>query len=69
MGIGNQGRMPRPPGLTLEAVKAATAGLNSAAWRDRRRYCSLLDAPKWDVPARFRAGRPMPAKRDVPIDR
>ena len=31
------------PGVDLAKVRAAVAGLNSQRWRDRRRYCSLLD--------------------------
>jgi hypothetical protein len=31
------------PGISLERLRAATAGLGSRIWRDPDRYCSLLD--------------------------
>ena len=32
------------PGISLEKLRASTAGLGSRRWRDPWRYCSLLDA-------------------------
>jgi hypothetical protein len=59
--------MPRPEGITIELVKAHTAGLDSAKWRDRDHYCSGLDYPKYAVPLRYRAGVHQPVKREVPF--
>jgi hypothetical protein len=36
-------RVNRPPGISLEALRAATAGLNSRRWRCPWTHASLLD--------------------------
>ena len=33
------------PTISLEGLRASTAGLGSRRWRDPERYCSLLDGP------------------------
>jgi hypothetical protein len=38
-------RKVRPAGISLENVRAATAGLSSVQWRSPWQYCSLLDTP------------------------
>jgi hypothetical protein len=38
-----EAREVRPAGITLENVHAVTAGLNSAGWRSRTHYGTLLD--------------------------
>src|SRR6266436_3493040 len=65
--LATEGRMPRPEGVTIESVKAHTAGLDSAIWRDRHYYCSDLDYPMWALPLIYREGVPQPVKREVPI--
>jgi hypothetical protein len=62
-----EGRLSRPEGITIEKVKAHTAGLNSVTWRDRLHYCTSLDTPKWNLPRQYRAGLDMPVKREVPL--
>jgi hypothetical protein len=65
--LATEGRMPRPEGVTLEMIRAHTAGLDSATWRDREYYATSLDAPKFRVPLQHRAGLDMPVRREVPL--
>jgi hypothetical protein len=65
--LATEGRMPRPEGVTIDLVRAHTAGLDSITWRDPNYYCGQLDAPKWHVPSQYRAGLDQPVKRDVPL--
>ena len=65
--LATEGRLPRPEGLTLEGVRAHTAGLDSVQWRDRNHYCSDLDYPMWALPLRYREGVPQPVKREAPL--
>jgi hypothetical protein len=51
--LATEGRMPRPVGLSLEQIKANTAGLDSIAWRDPDRFCSVLDV-EWRTPVEVR---------------
>jgi hypothetical protein len=44
-------RLQRPD-VSLERLRACTAGLNSKNWRDPWHYCSLLDVVPSDVPRR-----------------
>jgi hypothetical protein len=65
--LATEGRMPRPEGVTIEKVKAHTAGLDSVGWRDHEYFCTSLDRPKFHVPRQHRAGLDQPMKRDVPL--
>jgi hypothetical protein len=56
-----EAREARPPGVTLELVKAVVAGLAGQTWRDKYYYCTMLDVR--EVP-----GSPRRAvKREVPL--
>jgi hypothetical protein len=48
--LATEGRMARPEGITIETIKACTAGLDSALWRSPRHYCSDLCDEKRAVP-------------------
>src|SRR5262249_12992141 len=48
------------PGISLERLRAVTAGLGSRTWRDPDRYCSLLD-----LHPEHAAQRPDPLADDV----
>jgi hypothetical protein len=61
-------RMPKPPGITVEAVRAQTAGLDSVTYRDRHYYCTTLEIWRWGMPVQHRpADFKMPVKREVPL--
>jgi hypothetical protein len=59
VGYGEE-RQKRPKGLSVELVKAYTAGLNSQTWRDRHHFCSLLCAQR-------PPGEPGAVPREVPL--
>jgi hypothetical protein len=63
-----ESREARPPGVTLEKVRAVVAGLNSEGWRDRHHYCSLLDIHEPGPGPRraVKRERELPDKRPAP---
>ena len=61
--LATEGRMPRPVGLSLEQLKARTAGLDSVTWRDPDRYCNVLDAPVEVCEGDYRG----PVVREIPL--
>jgi hypothetical protein len=67
--LATEGRMPRPEGITIDRIKAATGGLDSITWRDPLNYCSDLDFPKYGGPLDRRASLPQPVRREVPLPR
>ena len=65
--LATEGRAPRPVGITLELIKARTAGIDSVRWRDPDRFCSMLDV-EWRSPVEVRdADYRGPALRETPL--
>jgi hypothetical protein len=61
-------RAPRPPGITAEKVKTATAALDVCRYRDSEFYASSLEGYKWRMPIQHRpANFKTPVKREVPL--
>jgi hypothetical protein len=58
--MASEERRQRPTGITLEKIRAATAGLRGQQWRDPWRYGSMLDVQ----PA---PGMPGAVKRELPL--
>jgi hypothetical protein len=63
-------RTPRPPGITAEKVKTATAGLDVCRYRDAEYYASSLEGYKWRMPVQHRpADFKQPVARVPPLPR
>jgi hypothetical protein len=61
-------RMPRPPGISVEMIRAHTAGLDVCSWRDHEFYCSSLECWRWNMPTQHRpANFKFPVRREVPL--
>ncbi len=61
-------RMPRPPGITIEMIKAHTAGLDVCRYRDHEFYCTSLEQYRWGMPVQYRpADFKFPVRREVPL--
>jgi hypothetical protein len=55
-------RQKRPRGLSIEYIRAVTAGLDGEGWRSPTHYGTLIDVPAGP-------GKPGAVKRETPLER
>jgi hypothetical protein len=61
-------RMPRPPGISVEMIKANTAGLDVCRYRYHEYYCASIECWRFGMPIQHRPSNfKMPARREVPL--